>query len=84
MKPDVLTAEQQSVLLASATISHGWGAYLAGGAGLALQLGHRRSNDFDWFTLKTVPPSDLLKDLRSLGLPVQVIEITAQHDYRKR
>jgi hypothetical protein len=47
---EVLTSDQQHVLTASATISQRWGAYLAGGAGLALQLGHRRSADFDWFT----------------------------------
>jgi nucleotidyltransferase AbiEii toxin of type IV toxin-antitoxin system len=69
---EILTPEQETVLAATSTISHGWGAYLAGGVGLALQLGHRRSIDFDWFTPKTLPPSDLLKDVQSLGLPLQI------------
>jgi hypothetical protein len=37
-----------------------------------LQLGHRRSNDFDWFTPRTLPPSGILEDLRSTKLPVTV------------
>jgi hypothetical protein len=69
---DVLTPDQAHVLAASATISQRWGAYLAGGAGLALQLGHRRSADFDWFTPKTLPPSEVLKDVQTLGLPVHI------------
>jgi hypothetical protein len=69
---EVLTSDQQHVLTASATISQRWGAYLAGGAGLALQLGHRRSADFDWFTPKTLPPSEVLKDVQTLGLPMQI------------
>jgi hypothetical protein len=68
----VLSAEQQVVLVASAPLTKRWGAYLAGGMGLALQLGHRRSADFDWFTPKTLPPSELLADLRSTALTVQV------------
>jgi hypothetical protein len=38
-----LTCDQQVVLKASAQAAQKWEAYLAGGAGLALQLGHRRS-----------------------------------------
>jgi hypothetical protein len=37
-----------------------------------VQLGHRRSVDFDWFTRKTVPPADVLQDVKSLGLPIKV------------
>ncbi len=70
--PEVLTTQQQAVLRASAQVSQKWEAYLAGGAGLALQLGHRRSLDFDWFTRKTLPPAEVLRDIRSLGLPVDV------------
>jgi hypothetical protein len=72
LHPEVLVPEQKVVLTGSASITQKWGAYLAGGAGLALQIGHRRSRDFDWFTRKTVPPVELLKDVKSLGLPVEV------------
>ena len=70
--PEVLTDAQTSVLKRSAQLTRGWEAYLAGGAALALQLGHRRSADFDWFTRKTLPPADLRKDLESLRLPVEI------------
>jgi hypothetical protein len=72
LHPEVLVPEQKLVLSGSAAITQRWGAYLAGGAGLALQIGHRVSADFDWFTKKTVPPGDLLKDLKSIGMPVTV------------
>ncbi|MBV9946182.1 MAG: hypothetical protein JOZ69_04980, partial [Myxococcales bacterium] len=72
LHPEVLTPAQKVVLDASATITQSWDAYLAGGASLGLQLGHRRSIDFDWFTPKTLEPAELLKGLQSLGLPVQV------------
>jgi hypothetical protein len=69
---EVLTPDQQVVLKASAQAAQKWEAYLAGGAGLALQLGHRRSVDFDWFTRQTLAPADVLRDLQSFGLPVQI------------
>ena len=74
LHPEILTPApaQKVVLDASATITHSWDAYLAGGASLGLQVGHRRSIDFDWFTPKTLAPAALLEDLQSLGLPVQV------------
>ncbi len=37
--------------------------YLAGGTALALQLGHRRSIDLDWFSERNFSPSQLKKDL---------------------
>lgn len=68
----VLTLEQERVLTASVALTKGWGAYLAGGLGVALHLGHRRSADFDWFTPRTLPPSEVLTGLRSTALPVNV------------
>lgn len=38
------------------------GFYLVGGTALALQIGHRISHDFDFFTSKDLPPS-LLRHL---------------------
>jgi hypothetical protein len=60
------------LLSSAASIAQKWGAYLAGGAAAALQLGHRRSVDFDWFTTKTLPPAQVLKDLQSLRLAIDV------------
>ncbi len=39
---------------------------------VALQLGHRVSADFDWFTANTIPPDKLLGDIKATGLPVAV------------
>jgi hypothetical protein len=49
------------------------GFYLAGGTGLALQLGHRRSVDFDWFTgTALAEPLLLSRQLREDGVTVLV------------
>jgi hypothetical protein len=74
LHPEALTAEQRAVLAASAKLSRKWGAYLAGGSALALQLGHRRSVDFDWFTKKTIEPDALVEDISSMGLPVEITQ----------
>jgi hypothetical protein len=53
------------------------GCYLGGGTAVALQLGHRRSVDFDWFA--TRPLGDLLllaARLEAKGVPL-VVEGTA-------
>src|SRR5437764_5937210 len=42
--------------------------YLAGGTAIALQLGHRRSVDLDWFTGEELEdPNELAVSLRSAG-----------------
>lgn len=38
--------------------------YLAGGTGLALQIGHRKSEDFDFFTSETFSTADLFSKLQ--------------------
>lgn len=42
-------------------------AYLAGGTALALQLGHRESIDFDFFTQKSFDPIKLSKQVSNIG-----------------
>lgn len=42
-------------------------AYLAGGTALALQLGHRVSVDFDFFTSKDFTPKTISSELSRLG-----------------
>ncbi len=73
---EILTEAQKRILPACAGPSKQWTAYLAGGSSLALQLGHRRSDDFDWFVPKAVAPEKLLADLRSLGRNVEVSQNT--------
>lgn len=41
--------------------------YLAGGTALALQVGHRKSIDLDWFSKKPFSTKDLKNQLKSLG-----------------
>ncbi len=41
--------------------------YLAGGTALALQLGHRKSIDLDWFSQKDLSITQLKRDLSFLG-----------------
>ena len=41
--------------------------YLAGGTGLALHLGHRRSQDLDFFSRDPVDPDALIQKIQTLG-----------------
>ncbi len=52
MSPEVLAPEARAVLTALARTRLRLRYYLAGGTGLALQIGHRRSRDLDFFTLR--------------------------------
>jgi hypothetical protein len=47
---DILTAVQKKALQRLGPFALREGFYLGGGTAVALQLGHRRSVDFDWFT----------------------------------
>lgn len=67
MHYEVLSPEGLNTLTAlkDAKLLHDF--YLAGGTALALQLGHRRSIDFDWFTADAFEPGLLLAGLQGLG-----------------
>src|SRR5262245_34874793 len=67
-----IPGRQQAVLSACGTLSARCGAYLAGGTALALQLGHRQSEDLDWFTPETLAPDELLATVEALGFPLSV------------
>jgi len=43
--------------------------YLGGGTGLALHLGHRRSDDLDFFSRRSFRPELLTRRLRAIGEP---------------
>lgn len=51
------------------------GYYLAGGTALALQLGHRRSIDFDIFWDKEINSQQILKKIFELGVKKGEIEV---------
>jgi hypothetical protein len=68
--PEILKARQQEVLrsLAPAVDRHGF--YLGGGTAIALQLGHRRSVDFDWFRQPFIEdPLELARELQEEKIP---------------
>jgi hypothetical protein len=57
---------QRLLLPRLAPLAREHGFYLAGGTGLALQVGHRRSVDFDWFREDPIDdPLRLAADLRA-------------------
>lgn len=64
-----ITSEQQDVLRQLGPMASDHNFYLGGGTALALQLGHRRSVDFDWFTAEHLSdPMQLAQQLRDEGL----------------
>ncbi len=77
MKPrlEVLDAAQAAVLSRMAGAMAREGFYLAGGTGVALHLGHRRSVDLDWFTSSALAdPLQHAGRLRTEGLVVTDVE----------
>ena len=72
---DVLSEGQKRVLpqLAKALVNTDF--YLAGGTGLALQVGHRSSIDFDWFIPKLGDPEALFRLLKSMGIVFEIQSI---------
>lgn len=74
--PEVLTRGQAGALRHLGPILSAEGFYLGGGTAVAIQLGHRRSNDCDWF--KDQPVGDALvlaSRLRQRGVPLIVQEV---------
>jgi hypothetical protein len=73
---EILTGAQQTLLESLSRIPEIQTFYLAGGTGLALHLGHRRSRDFDFFRSKEFQPQDLLSQLREMG-EIEVLQEAA-------
>jgi hypothetical protein len=67
----VLPTEQRAVLRKLGPWATDAGFYLAGGTAVALQLGHRESVDFDWFTSSSLDdPMAFAGLLHSRGIAV--------------
>jgi hypothetical protein len=69
---DILTERQHEVLSEVAPFAASQGFYLAGGTAVALHLGHRRSDDFDWFSPVSFDPLALAHALRTAARNVEV------------
>lgn len=82
--PDAISEQQKRVLreLGSVVAKHGF--YLAGGTAVALQLGHRRSVDLDWFTQDPLPdPMQWAQQLRDsgVGLTTESVDEATLHAF---
>lgn len=68
--PEILTERQRKALLLLGPKTAEGGFYLGGGTSIALQLGHRRSVDFDWFLEERIEdPLRLASEIRGADLP---------------
>ena len=54
--------------------------YLAGGTALALQIGHRDSNDFDFFTKNSFSSWELFKKLKEVFVGLKMVKIQEEKD----
>lgn len=62
-----LTKEKIKLLQKQSCLESAENCYLAGGTALALHLGHRTSQDLDWFSNKCFDEKVLIRELKSLG-----------------
>ena len=70
MHPEILSKEQKELLPMMRQFEREF--YLVGGTAIALQLGHRRSIDFDLFKLSNLNASKTLKKLNATKFPYVV------------
>jgi hypothetical protein len=80
MKPrlNALARSQKTVLTQLAPIATQQGFYLGGGTAIALHLGHRRSIDFDWFTMNPISdPMSLANKIRDEGIDLVTTGVEA-------
>lgn len=74
LRLEALTSEARALAPDLCTVLEGTAFVLAGGTGLALQLGHRISADFDWFCKPEEFPESLRGRLTTLGRPLALIQ----------
>lgn len=67
---EILLPTQLRVLEQLGSFASSRSFYLGGGTAIALHLGHRRSDDLDWFTSEIIEaPDRLAADLQQSGIP---------------
>lgn len=67
MFPDTLSGDAQNALAVLGKSGLLNSAYLAGGTSLALQIGHRKSEDFDFFTRLDFDSGEIISKLKGIG-----------------
>jgi hypothetical protein len=69
---ETISEEQREAIGLLAPLLTSRQIYLAGGTSVALQLGHRRSVDLDWFSVQPIgDPMALAHDLKSADIPFE-------------
>ena len=77
MHTEILRPDQDTVFKKLGRVADEYGFYLAGGTALALQFGHRRSDDFDWFTQAMIDDPQMLEmNLHQQGLTLTEQQIS--------
>lgn len=66
MKTNILPSGYKKIINKLTTLPFIQDFYLSGGTALALQLGHRESIDFDFFSENEFNPEDILKQLKTI------------------
>lgn len=73
LHPDVMPPNQRDILRVVGPIARSLGFYLGGGTSVALQIGHRRSIDLDWFREEPIAvPLRLAEQLSGSGIDLEV------------
>lgn len=67
MHQKIISSKTKRLLAALAKGSVVRNFYLAGGTGLAMQIGHRKSIDLDWFNQKEFDSAGLRNELKKIG-----------------
>lgn len=63
----------QKAIITKLILPQKYGFYLAGGTALALQLGHRTSIDFDFYSLKNFPSLELVRIIAKTFLKTRIL-----------
>lgn len=71
MRQEILTVDQVKLLPLVKKFIHGFG--LVGGTAIALQIGHRRSIDFDLFTCNEFDNSAIKKIIKKNGWKIDIV-----------
>ncbi len=74
MHPECLPGEGRKALNGLKQVVHGHGFVLAGGTALALRLGHRLSEDLDFFTTNKFSTDRLFREIKNLRLSPAVLQ----------
>ena len=73
MHYEILNKKRRDILLLLHNFKKDF--YLAGGTALALQLGHRDSIDFNFFSLKNLNTNKLFEQIKEFFLDYKILKI---------